>query len=217
MCFSAEASFIGGATLTAIGTASVLKVSKPSQMFFAAIPLLFGLQQIAEGFLWIAIPNPEYELLKQISTKVFLFFSNILWPIWVPYAIFRLQQNERKRKILLYHTLIGLAVAIFYFVTILLGDVSPQIVGNHIKYGFKPLNAIRIFFFVLYVAATVPPFFIASNKHIRIFGLVMLISLLVSLLFFLQFVTSVWCFFAAIISLYIYWIVSKKKLQNEGM
>ena len=49
MCFSTEASFIGGAIIVAIGVATIRKVHKPSQVVFASIPLFFGLQQIAEG------------------------------------------------------------------------------------------------------------------------------------------------------------------------
>ena len=43
MCFSTEASFIGGAVIIAIGVATVRKVHKPSQLVFACIPLFFGI------------------------------------------------------------------------------------------------------------------------------------------------------------------------------
>lgn len=214
MCFSAEASFIGGAVLVGIGTASVLKVSKPSQTLFAAIPFLFGFQQIAEGFLWMSIPNPESWLMKQISTRVFLFFSNILWPLFVPYSILLLEPNLIKRKTLLALTAVGAVVAVYYFSTILLEEVQPQIVGHHIKYGIKSLSGLQISILVLYVASTIPPFFISSHKNIRQFGILMAVSLAVSLVFFIQFLTSVWCFFAAIISVYIYWIITKMEKET---
>ena len=53
MCFSAGASFVSGIFISAIGVASVKKVYKPSQRVFAIIPLLFGIQQLAEGCLWL--------------------------------------------------------------------------------------------------------------------------------------------------------------------
>ncbi len=214
MCFSAEASFIGGATLTAIGTASVVKANRSVYTFFAAIPLLFGLQQIAEGFLWLALARPDWWLMKELSTRIFLFFANFLWPIWVPHSIVKLEDNPHKKRLVKVLTAVGAGVALFYFFTILMAPVDPKIVGNHIKYGFKTLSPLRISIFVLYVAATVPPFFIAGNKHVQRFGAIMLVSLLVSLVFFLQFVTSVWCFFAALISVYIYWIVQQQKQQH---
>lgn len=215
MCFSAEASFAGGATLLVIGAASVRKVKEPTQILFAAIPLLFGLQQIAEGFLWVSLPNPDAKLMQQISTKFFLFFSNILWPIWVPFSILKMEKKKQPRKILTALTGIGFVVAAFYTITILLQEVNPQIIEHHIKYGFKPLDALRIIIFILYVFAAVPPFFLSSHKNVRYFGAVMLISLLVSIVFYLQYVTSVWCFFGAIISVFIYFIV--KTFNQESI
>jgi hypothetical protein len=45
----------------------------------------------------------------------------------------------------------------------------------------------------------------------HIFGAFMLLSCAVTALFFTQYLTSVWCFFAAIISGVIYWILSDSK------
>lgn len=49
MCFSAAASFIAGTTLSAIGVATLRNTKTTSELPFAAIPLLFGLQQLTEG------------------------------------------------------------------------------------------------------------------------------------------------------------------------
>lgn len=39
--------------LTVIGAASIKKTHHPSQLLFASIPFIFGVQQIAEGLLFI--------------------------------------------------------------------------------------------------------------------------------------------------------------------
>ena len=59
MCFSPEASFAGGIIISAIGVATVRKVHNPTQIVFASIPLFFGIQQIAEGFVWITLPGHD--------------------------------------------------------------------------------------------------------------------------------------------------------------
>ena len=51
MCFSSEASFVGGVVISAIGVATIREIHKPSQLVFASIPLFFGIQQIVEGCL----------------------------------------------------------------------------------------------------------------------------------------------------------------------
>ena len=96
MCFSTSASFGAGIILTTIGVATIKKVREPSQLFFASIPLLFGVQQFSEGFLWLALTNPKYSFLEQISTYSFLFFAQIVWPILIPVAIYFLEKKEKK-------------------------------------------------------------------------------------------------------------------------
>ena len=49
MCFSATASFSAGIILTVIGVASIKKAHHKSQLLFASIPFVFGIQQFAEG------------------------------------------------------------------------------------------------------------------------------------------------------------------------
>ena len=52
MCFSANASFGAGVFLTSIGVIATKNISNKKQILFASIPILFGIQQITEGFLW---------------------------------------------------------------------------------------------------------------------------------------------------------------------
>lgn len=51
MCFSAGASFAAGTILSIVGVVAINKTDYKKQFFFAATPLLFAVQQFAEGFL----------------------------------------------------------------------------------------------------------------------------------------------------------------------
>jgi hypothetical protein len=66
---------------------------------FASIPLIFGVQQIAEGILWLTLPNSEYLTIQKIFTYVYLFFAQIVWPIWVPIAILLLEKEATRKNI----------------------------------------------------------------------------------------------------------------------
>ena len=52
MCFSAEADFVSGAVIGAIGIATLTQVERPREIPLAILPLAFALHQIAEGFVW---------------------------------------------------------------------------------------------------------------------------------------------------------------------
>jgi hypothetical protein len=115
MCFSASASFGAGIVLSAIGIASLKKTKQPSQSFFASIPLLFAVQQITEGFLWLALKNPGYGFLLQPATYIFLAFAQIIWPTFVPLAIFLLEKKPNRLKTL--RMLIGIGAIISLYLS----------------------------------------------------------------------------------------------------
>lgn len=213
MCFSAEASFAGGVIISAIGIAVVTKVHKPSQLLFACIPLFFGLQQFTEGVLWLTIPNPEYANLQRIATQLFLIMADVLWPALIPLSVLMMESNARKRKILWYLLFTGISVSIYYICCLFFLNATPHIMGYHIKYFTDFPDSLAIPALVLYLVATLPPLFISSTKRIYVMGILMFFSCLVTAVFFTQFLLSVWCFFAALISMVIFWILSDSKKE----
>src|SRR5690606_11606210 len=100
MCFSATASFVAGGSLAAIGVATVTKAERRSELPFATIPLLFGIQQIVEGVIWLTFHN-DAPLLQHTMTDVYAVFSHVLWPIYVPFAIRFLEIVPWRRRVLL--------------------------------------------------------------------------------------------------------------------
>src|SRR4051812_45712956 len=100
MCFSAGASFGVSAVLLAGGVVSLKKATTHSQAPFAAIPLLFSVQQLTEGFLWLTMTNPGLEGWQKILTYIFLLFAQVVWPFWVPFSIWLLEKDRKRKKIL---------------------------------------------------------------------------------------------------------------------
>ena len=101
MCFSAGASFGASALLLVGGYATLKKVKQPNQMMFAAIPLIFSIQQFTEGFVWLSFQDPGFYSLQHVFSNIFLFFALIVWPIWVPVSILQLEEEAKRKKILI--------------------------------------------------------------------------------------------------------------------
>jgi len=213
MCFSAGASFTGGVIISAIGIATVREVHKPSQLVFACIPLFFGLQQMIEGTLWLTIPLPDYATLQKISTYCFLIMANFLWPTIIPLAVLLMEKNK-KRKIILQVLLgLGISLSLYYAYCLLFFNVSPQIMGYHIQYNINFPESLSLPAFIIYLLVTIPPLFISSIKRTHLLGILMFFSCLITAIFFTQYLTSVWCFFAALISGVIFWILNDSKKE----
>ena len=211
MCFSTEASFIGGAIILAIGATTVRKVHKPTQIIFASIPLFFGFQQIAEGFVWLALRNPDYGVLLKPATYFFLIMAEVFWPFIMPLAVLQMEKNKKKIKILQALLASGVSVSIYFIVCLLLNKVNPEIRGYHIEYVEDFSKSIRLFVLTIYLIASITPLFVSSIKRTYLLGILMALSCLVTIIFFTQYLTSVWCFFAAMISVVIFYILHDAK------
>lgn len=215
MCFSAGASFGAGVVLTVIGVASIKKAKFPSQIPFASIPLIFGVQQIAEGFLWLALLNPEYSSLSQVAMYNFLFFAQVVWPVWVPFAILTLEPKENRRLVSKILVGIGAAVSIYLGYCMINYPVEASIIGNHISYHEKFPSSLRIYVGALYSISTLAPTFYSRINRMWMLGITVMISYIITAVFYTDYIISVWCFFASIISIGIYLIMQSIEKQGE--
>lgn len=216
MCFSAGASFGAGVILTAIGVASIRKAISPSQIPFASIPLIFGVQQITEGFLWLAMLNPEYASLQQVAMYNFLFFAQVVWPTWVPFAILKLEPKENRRLVSKMLVGIGVSVSVYLGYCMINYPVEARIIGNHIAYHEKFPPSLRFYVGALYAISTIVPAFYSRINRMWLLGITVIISYIVTAIFYTDYIISVWCFFASIISIAIYVIMqSLNKKQDQ--
>ena len=211
MCFSAEASFAGGIIISAIGIVTVREVHKPSQLVFASIPLFFGLQQVVEGSLWLTIPDPEFVNLQRIGTYFFLIMADFLWPTIIPMAVLLMEENRKRKRILKILLAMGISLSLYYAYCLLFFNVTPQIMGYHIQYNTTFPKSLSMPAFITYLIVAITPLFISSIKRTHLLGILMFLSCLVTAIFFTQYLTSVWCFFAALISGVIFWILKDLK------
>lgn len=214
MCFSAAASIASGAILSGVGVMTERVGGRPGQRLFATVPLIFALQQFAEGVVWLTLKSAGYTDIQGIATHIFLGIALVVWPALVPVSMLMMEKAKEKRLVLTGLIVIGAAVSLYNAFSLVHYQVTPQIQGFHILYVDNfPTSFAMIP--VLYGLATVLPLFISSMQRMWIMGTMILISLAVSIIFFSQFVTSVWCFFAAILSVMIYWILQGASLVNK--
>jgi hypothetical protein len=202
MCFSATASFTAGAALLAIGTATTSHVRRASEIPFALIPGLFGVQQIIEGALWLTFPN-HAALANTLLTLAFSFFSHVFWPIYVPITVLLLEPVQWRRKVLTAIAAAGAGVGLYLLYFLITEPVISEVVGKHISYQSKHFYIVPVM--VLYVLATCVSSFVSSCKTIRWFGAATFVALVAAYAIYAFWFISVWCFFAAVLSTIVLW------------
>ena len=213
MCFSASASFGAGLVLTVAGVITI-RQAKTTTLAFAAIPFIFAVQQITEGFSWLGLSGSGHEMWKLIPAYVFLFFSHVVWPIWMPFSIMIIEKNLLRKKIITILFAAGCLLAAYHFYYIIAFGAQGEIVSCHINYNTYFPKRFDAAASLLYGLVTVIPFFVSEIKKMWLFGLALIVSYFVSKIFYEEYLVSVFCFFAAILSLIIFVILNR--LNSEA-
>lgn len=207
MCFSAAASFGAGVVLSVIGFFSMKKAKFPSEMMFAGIPFLFAVQQTAEGILWLTLANGKAVLLQNSMTYLYLVIAQIIWPIWIPAAVLLLEKEQILKRIQKILAVTGSFVSLYMIYYLFNYKINASIDHYHIRYIENYPQMFSVIGSALYVIATVGPTFLSSTKHMRVLGTCLMLSYIISILFYEDYLVSVWCFFASIISISVYLIM----------
>jgi hypothetical protein len=197
MCFSAFASFSAGLALLVIGGDSARRTRHAAELPYALIPLLFGVQQLLEGGLWLTLSQPQ-QCLSALLTQGYSTFSQVIWPIYIPLAVYLLEPSGLRRHTMGLIAVGGAAVSLYLLWYMVHVPVVAQVSEQHIAYVFphfhQPLATVLYLF-----AACVSPL-ISSWPRVRLFGVLASLSLLATAYFYAQWFISTWCFFAALLS-----------------
>lgn len=211
MCFSATASFIASGGITAVGLATKPEIKQKRDIPLAVIPFIFALQQAIEGAVWLSIGSGVSEI---CTTYSFVFFSHIFWPMFVPIAFYMHERDLELRSKLKYFIAVGLALGLYLGFFLFKNGLNFVPQPNHLAYYYDVFGDWVTM--ILYIIVTVIPPMLSSSRMLRIFGWSLVISYIGTYIFFTQALFSVWCFFAAILSILIslHFYLIKKSAQT---
>ncbi|MFO0878355.1 MAG: DUF6629 family protein [Gemmataceae bacterium] len=224
MCVSAEASFAVGALLLP-ASGYCIRASlrqKPTALALAAIPLFFGVQQFCEGLTWLGLgqSNPD---LTRIGSLAFLFFALAFWPFWMPLATWLVETQPGRKKVLVVIVILSLSWGVFLFFPLATDPqrwLTVEQVHHSIQYSFPDLPVYRVvpspWLRFLYLLTISVPFVLCSDRRFLIFGCLLAASALLAHLVFTYAFVSVWCFFSALLALYLCWVFRKPGLASAA-
>lgn len=201
MCFSATASFAAGGLLLGLGVLTVGSARRPRDVPFACIPLLFAIQQLTEGVIWLTFTH-EAPLINTGLTYFYTFFSHVLWPIYVPFAVLWIEPPDRGRPTLLVFLAAGVAVGTYLLYILLAFPVVSRPTGDHVEY-LSPHFFAALTMTLYLLSTTISPL-LSSHRMVKFFGLLALLSFGAAYYFYARWFISVWCFFAALLSTVVY-------------
>ena len=210
MCFSATASFSAGVLLLGVGTLtlrSALVTRQRRALPFAAIPMLFAVQQLIEGVIWLTFTEDGTQL-NAVMTHVYSFFSHVLWPVYVPVAVLLIEPAGRRRRGLAAFVAAGAAVSAYLLYVLVAYPVVSRPTGQHVEYDSPHFFAAVTM--LLYLLSTAISPLLSTHRMVGVFGVLALLSFGAAYAFYATWFISVWCFFAALLSAVIYLHFARK-------
>ena len=212
MCFSATASFSAGTILLGLGTLTLKSARRRRELPFAAIPLLFAIQQLSEGVIWLTF-RYEAPQLNVVMTYVYSFFSHVLWPVYVPVAVLVMEPAGWRRRALLVFVAAGVAVGAYLLYFLFVFPIVSRPTGQHIEYVSPHFFAAVAM--TLYLMSTTFSPILSTHRMVKVFGVLALLSFAAAYFFYATWFISVWCFFAALLSALVYLHVVPDRAQRR--
>jgi hypothetical protein len=211
MCFSPEVSLGTGAALLPVGAAITRAAWRKDRRYvpLATTPFIFGIQQLCEGGEWVELDRADRGATLHFALA-FLFFALWFWLIWIPLAVAAVEPPGRKRAAFAAVGALGLVLgAAGYGAAVEMGRGEVLVIHHSIRYVFPDRvgGAATAAWGLTYVAAVCAPPILSSDRRLRGFGVALLISAAVSHMIFMYAFSSVWCFFAAALSVYLAYVV----------
>jgi len=201
-------------------------------VMWALIPVLFGVQQAFEGGVWQLLVAGNASAAQPFALG-YHFFSDFLWPWWLPLSSYlvepaqsspTIQTINLRKRIFLGLALFGAFSGVLAYTAMLLHPEWLTVTMNEfsISYDFSVPYRINIPFpltimtMITYGVVILVPLLFSSHRLIRIFGVLITLSMAVSSVAYNEAFVSVWCFFAAALSLYLVYMIRRMVAESKS-
>ena len=197
MCFSATASFVAGSLLVGTGLTTLSMSKSRRELPLASVPLLFGVQQISEGFVWKGNVGAASSPLDAAG-YVFLIFALLVWPTYMPLVALAIEPMRLRRWLIGGMAIVGVGTSTYLGFGLTTHTVFMHTQGQRIVYDVHGFNASAAQLW--YLAAATVSCLLSSRRVLQVFGVLSIVLGEIANAINTRAFVSVWCFFAAILS-----------------
>lgn len=201
MCFSAVANFVGSGALGAIGVLTLTRVKHRREALFAALPTLFAVHQFMEGFVWLGLDGVFPPIVTHDMGAAFMLYAQGLLPFLLPLSVLLFEPDLKSRRRMLPFLVIGVGTALYILWALTAYPTEVYVREHSIVYINPATNNTVVA--VLYVIATCGSLFFSKIRTMVVFGAANLAILLLVMGFKRYAFTSLWCAYAAAVSVII--------------
>ena len=211
MCFSAEVNFVAAAGIGTVGLATLTHAKHPREVLLAAMPLFFALHQFTEGFVWLGLTNRISTIARNNTSFMFILYAQAILPFLMPLSVWLLEEERWRRWAIGGLTLIALGFSAYMTYSVVGFQTCTYIKEHSIVY--RNPHAESMWTGALYILVTCGALILSGKKVVRWFGILNLIGLSIVAAVKEYAFSSVWCFYAAVLSIMLYYQFRKGNIR----
>jgi len=210
MLFMAILNFTLSGAIFVVGILTLRKVSQPKEVVFALLPLFFALHQFTQGFVWLGQAGLINPRALHMAETLFVFYAQGILQFLVPLAVWLLEPKGWRK------TLIGILMYLGAFLTAyslwgLATTPTHVSVVNGVLYYDNPATN-HIWLGLGYVLTTCGSLILSRSIAIQLFGWLNFAALLAIYFINPYGFTSVWCLYAAVVSVLLYFYFVERRI-----
>lgn len=204
------ADLVVGTALVPVAVATLREVKHWRELPFALLPTVFAVHQFLEAAVW---PNGVVSAgLAHWAMRAYVFIALPLLPALVPLAILMLEPRGARLRVAPFAVL-GAVVSTYLAVVVLTEPIGVTTCPHALQYqtGIHDGYVWAVF----YVVAVIGPAVLSGYRSIVVFGWANLVGLTVVAVLYLQAFASLWCIYAAVLSvLVLVHMVRRRRLPD---
>jgi hypothetical protein len=214
MCFSPEADFTAGSVVAAVGVQTTRQVRAPRELIIASLPLMLGLHQLTEGFVWLWLQGHVSGAIGHAAREAYVVFAHAVLPALIPLGFILLEPDRRRTRWLWPFGAAGALLGAYLLWEVTAYPVGAQVQAHCIDYTTNTPNDVPIT--ALYVLVTCGPALLSSRRYLRWFGVLNLIGVAGTAAIRANELTSLWCVYAAFVSALILLHFRRQRAADPG-
>ena len=216
MCWSADADLVAGCAILTLGAGCVAGVRRARDVPLASLPLLLGLHQIIESFVWRGEDGTVSAGTASTARTLWAVIAFPLLPLLLPWAVYLASSPAGRQVRLRLRALmaVGAATSAVLAVTLARHPVTARTLGHTLGYSIDVPSAPLVI--AGYLAATLGPLLLAPNPILRLLGVLTTVGAAVCYLVWELAFASTWCAVAAMASVVLLRWAWSAPMQHES-
>jgi len=193
--------FTGSGILGTLGVVTLTRVKHRRELLFASLPALFAVHQFIEGFVWLGLDGILSPKVTHDMGAAFMLYAQGLLPFLLPLSVLLFEPDAKSRRRMQPFLVIGSLTTLFTLWALIAYPTQIFVKGHSIVYINQATN--NTFVAILYIIATCGSLLFSKVKDMVIFGIANLAILLIVMAVKRYAFTSLWCAYAAVVSVII--------------